>query len=121
MARILVVDDSNFARRVTRQTLEQAGHEVIEASNGLSALEQVFLDKPALILLDLTMEDMGGLEVLEQLRSANNEIPVIVVSADIQDSTEQVVRDAGAVGFLGKPVRPAALLNAVSAVTGAAR
>lgn len=116
MPHILVVDDSNYARRVTRQHLEQAGHRVTEAASGLSALEAFFLEQPALILLDLTMNDMGGLEVLEQLRAAESTVPVIVITADIQDTTAQIVRDAGATRFLGKPVAPATLLQAIDEV-----
>ena len=121
MTRILVVDDSNFARRTLRQTLERAGHTVIEASSGLGALESFFLEQPELVLLDLTMEDMGGVEVLEQLREAGATVPVIVISADIQPTTEKIVRDAGATEFVGKPVISENLLRAINDAVGAER
>ena len=63
-ARILVVDDSGFARRSLRQVLEAAGHSVDEAKDGHEALERYFLAKPDLVLLDMVMEGMNGLEVL---------------------------------------------------------
>lgn len=116
MAKILVVDDSNYARRVMCQVLQRAGHTTVEASSGLSALESIFLERPELMLLDLTMDDMGGLEVLKQLKDANSELPVIVISADIQASTAQIVHDAGALRFLGKPVDHATLLKTIDEV-----
>ena len=116
MPHILIVDDSNYARRVMRQTLEHAGHRVTEAGSGLSALEAFFLEQPALILLDLTMDDMGGLEVLQQLREAESQVPVIVITADIQESTSKLVQEAGATRFLGKPVSTATLLQAIDEV-----
>ena len=118
MSTILVVDDSNYARRMLRQTLEQAGYTVVEAGSGLGALESFSLQQPDLILLDLTMEDMSGLDVLEQLRQSGNEVPVIVISADVQQSTEKIVQDAGAVRFVGKPVAPAQLLRTVADFVG---
>ena len=120
MPTILVVDDSNYARRILRQTLEQAGYSVVEAGSGLGALESFALQQPDLILLDLTMEDMPGLEVLSKLRQSGNEVPVIVISADVQQSTEKIVQDAGAVRFVGKPVPPAVLLKTVADFVGKA-
>ena len=118
MCTILVVDDSNYARRILRQTLEQAGYKVVEAGSGLGALESFSLQQPDLVLLDLTMEDMSGLEVLEQLRQSGNNVPVIVISADVQQSTEKIVADAGAVRFVGKPVAPQHLLRTVADFVG---
>ena len=65
MAKILVVDDSSLARRSTRKILETAGYEVLEAENGLSALEQYYLEKPAAVVLDVTMKDVNA--QMEQL------------------------------------------------------
>ena len=113
MARLLVVDDSGYARRVHRQILESAGHEVLEASSGMSALERFSLDQPEAVLLDLSMEDIGGLDVLRQLREIDIGARVLVISADVQQSTERMVRSSGAMGFVGKPAAPAALLAAI--------
>lgn len=115
MATILVVDDSGYARRRLRQTLEAQGHAVIEASTGMSALESYAVHVPQLVMLDLTMEDMNGLEVLERLREINPAIRVIVVSADIQRSTTKQVAEAGAFRFLEKPPEPDEVIEAVNA------
>lgn len=118
MAVILVVDDSAYARRLMRKNLEAAQHEVIEADGGIAAIESYFLRRPDVVLLDLTMEDLSGLEVLRKLREMDANARVIVVSADVQSSTEDLVRDAGGNSFLGKPVPTDQLLSAISAAIG---
>ena len=114
MATILVVDDSGYARRVHRRILESGDHTVHEAATGLEALERYFLVKPDLVLLDLSMGDMSGLEVLRKLREMDAGVRVVVVSADIQRPTERLVAEGGALRFLGKPVVPETLLSTVS-------
>lgn len=121
MASIMIVDDSNYTRRTHRRILESDGHTVHEASSGLGALESYFVQRPDLVLLDLTMEDMSGLEVLQRLRQLAADARVIVISADVQRSTTQLVAESGALRFLGKPVSPDGLLEAVrSALDGSA-
>jgi two-component system, chemotaxis family, chemotaxis protein CheY len=113
MAQILVVDDSGYARKMMRKTLEQANHTVAEASGGMAAIESYYLSRPELVLLDLTMEDLGGLEVLRKLREIDAGARVIVVSADVQSTTAKLVEDAGAACFLGKPVDTKKLLDSI--------
>ena len=114
-AKILLVDDSGLARRGSRQMLESAGYTVAEAEDGLVALERYFLEKPDLVLLDLVMKGMNGLHVLKKLTEMDAAARVIVVSADVQDSSRQMAEAGGAVGFLNKPVDRASLLAAVAA------
>ena len=113
MATIMIVDDSNYTRRTHRRIVESAGHVVHEAATGMAAIESFFVHRPDLVLLDLTMEDMGGLEVLERLRALDAGARVIVISADVQRSTAKLVEDSGALRFLGKPVSADGLLTAV--------
>jgi two-component system chemotaxis response regulator CheY len=101
---VLVVDDSALARRRIRAILESAGYGVIEAEDGMSALERYFVDKPDLVVLDLVMKGMYGLEVLTKLREMDPSARVIVVSADVQTSSHEMVEQAGAAGFLMKPI-----------------
>ena len=116
MATIMIVDDSNYTRRTHRRIVESDGHVVHEAATGMAAIESFFVHRPDLVLLDLTMEDMGGLEVLERLQSLDAGARVIVISADVQRSTAKLVADSGALRFLGKPVSPEGLLGAVREV-----
>src|ERR1700704_3492614 len=103
-----------MARRAVRQMLESDGYEVAEAEDGLIALERYFLDKPDLVLLDLVMRGMNGLDVLEKLQQINGGVRVIVVPADVQDSSREMAASGGASGFLNKPVDRAGLLTAVA-------
>lgn len=117
-ARVLIVDDSGLARRNTRRMLEGAGYEVVEAEDGMAALERYFVDKPAVVILDLVMKGMYGLEVLAKIREMDPKARVIVVSADVQTSSKNLVADAGAAAFLNKPVHTEQLLAAVSQALG---
>lgn len=101
---ILVVDDSGLARRSIRQILEEMGHHVEEARDGAEAIERYFLHHHDLIVLDMVMEGMYGLEVLMKFKQLNADVRVIVVTADIQESTRAEVRAAGAVAMINKPV-----------------
>lgn len=115
-ATVLLVDDSGLARRGVRRILESAGYRVIEAEDGLSALERYALEKPDAVLLDLVMRGMYGLDVLAQLRQLDPDVRVIVISADIQTSSRDMVREGGASAFLTKPVEPGHLLETLTQV-----
>jgi two-component system, chemotaxis family, chemotaxis protein CheY len=112
--RVLVVDDSALSRRTLRHILEPAGYDVAEAEDGLSALERYYLDKPDVVLLDLVMKGMYGLEVINKLRELDADARIIVVSADIQTSSHDLVEQAGAKGFVNKPFDKADILEALS-------
>jgi two-component system chemotaxis response regulator CheY len=99
-----------------RRIVESAGHQVIEADEGAAGLEQFFLEKPDLVFLDLTMKDMYGLDVLGKLRELDPEARVIIASADIQDSTREMVETAGANAFINKPLSPEKVLQALESV-----
>src|SRR5262245_2779271 len=113
MTRILVVDDSGMSRRTLKKILEPAGHQITEAEDGIAALEHFYVDKPHLVLLDLTMTGMYGIDVLKKMREMDPEARVIVASADIQSSTRSMVEEAGASGFINKPFAVDEVLNAV--------
>ena len=101
--KILIVDDSSLSRRTLRRILETAEYEIVEADDGMVALETYFLEKPSLVLLDLVMKGMYGLDVLVKLREMDQQARVIVASADIQSSTRKLVDEAGALAFINKP------------------
>jgi two-component system, chemotaxis family, chemotaxis protein CheY len=114
--KILVVDDSSLARRLTRKILEELGHEVEEAPNGANALEQCALNRYDLVVLDMLMSGMYGLEVLEKLKELNPSLPVVVSTADIQRSTRDQVKAAGASAMVNKPVNPEELAEVLDVV-----
>ena len=114
-SKILIVDDSALSRRTLRRILETADYEVAEAADGMTALEAYFLEKPNLVLLDLVMKGMYGLDVLAKLREMDPDARVVVASADIQSSTRKLVDDAGALGFINKPFLTESVLEVVAA------
>ncbi|HEU4711733.1 MAG TPA: response regulator [Pyrinomonadaceae bacterium] len=113
--KVLIVDDSALSRRTLRRILESAGYEVVEADDGMTALELYFLEKPSLVLLDLVMKGMYGLDVLVKLREMDPKALVVVASADIQSSTRKLVDEAGALGFINKPFISQDVIAAVEA------
>ena len=119
--KVLIVDDSAMTRRNLRQILESAGCDVVEAENGLDALERYFLDKPDVVMLDLVMRGMYGLEVLQKLRELDPGARVVVVSADVQTSSQDMAGQAGAVAFINKPFDRTDILGALDAVLAGAR
>lgn len=104
-AKILIVDDSGLARKTVRQLLEELGHTVEEASDGAQALERYVLNRHDLVILDMVMHGMYGLEVLNKFQELNPKLPVIIASADIQKSTRELVKAAGAAAMVNKPLK----------------
>lgn len=115
-ANILIVDDSSLTRRTLRGLLEEMGHKVDDASDGTQALEAYFLRRPDLVILDMVMSGMYGTEVLTKIREMNPDARVIVATADIQQSTADQVKAAGAAGILNKPINKAKLTAALTTV-----
>ncbi|MDX2121103.1 MAG: ATPase, T2SS/T4P/T4SS family [Gemmatimonadota bacterium] len=115
--RLLVADDDPQMRRLIRAVLERDGMTVVEAEDGLEALDLVARGHFDLIVLDMDMPRLDGLGVLEELgvSVSTAQIPVIVLTARTGD-TEATVLDLGAQDFLSKPVRPTALSARVRAV-----
>lgn len=116
MAKILIVDDSNLSRRTLRSILEPQGHTIVEAKDGIAAIEQYFLEKPDLVLLDLVMPEIGGLEVLQKLREMDPQACIVIVSADIQTLTKEATAASGAKAFINKPISAVAVLSIVNQV-----
>jgi two-component system chemotaxis response regulator CheY len=120
-AKVLIVDDSALTRRTLRQILETAGYEVLEAENGLDALERYFLDKPDVVLLDLVMRGMYGLDVLQKIRELDPSARIVVVSADIQTSSQDLAGEAGAAAFINKPFDKSDILSALDTALAGTR
>jgi len=104
MARVLVVDDEPDAIDLLREFLTTKGYEVLAASNGEEALRKVKEDRPHLILLDVRMPKMSGLEVLGQVREIDREVGVIMVSAVNEEETGRKALKMGAFDYITKPL-----------------
>jgi CheY-like chemotaxis protein len=103
-AKILVVDDSGLARRLIRKILEELGHEVEDVPDGAQALERYLLNHHDVVMLDLLMHGMYGMDVLQKLRQLNPDLPIVIASADIQRTTRDQAKELGASAMINKPV-----------------
>lgn len=103
MAKILLVDDSRFQRKCMSRLLTDLGHEVSQAENGEMGLEMVQSVEPDMIITDLLMPVVDGIGLLRGLKEQDYKIPVVVVTADIQESSREECLQLGAYGFLNKP------------------
>ena len=112
--RILVVDDEPQIRRIMRETLTSAGYEVDDARNGVEGLEKVREFRPDLVLLDINMPDMSGIEVCEAIRN-DSSIGIIMLTVRKSDADKVAALDAGADDFVTKPFSTPELLARVRA------
>src|SRR5215470_10248217 len=101
--RILVIDDEGAIRDSLKMTLEYDGYEVVGAATGQEGLALAEREAPDLVLLDVKMPGMDGIEVLERLRNMNDQLPVIVISGHGTISTAVEATKKGAFDFVEKP------------------
>lgn len=108
---VLVVDDSPTIRRMVKVALADVGQRFVEAGTGLEAIEKLSLEPVDLIVLDLNMPDMHGIEVLKFVRRhpTYRTLPVIVLTTRGDDASRDLALAAGATAYLTKPFSPAAL------------
>jgi DNA-binding response OmpR family regulator len=113
--KILVVDDEAKIVKLVRSYLEQAGYTVVEAGDGQTALIQARREKPDLVVLDLGLPGIDGLEVARTLRR-ERDTPIIMLTARIEDTDKIVGLELGADDYMTKPFNPRELLARVRAV-----
>jgi two-component system chemotaxis response regulator CheY len=121
MHKILIVDDSATIRKMVRASLRPLGSaEFVEASSGLEAIEQIALGAIALMILDLNMPDLHGLDVLKFVRKhqASRHIPVVVLTTRGDDFSRETALAAGATQYLTKPFVPQVLLSTARDLLG---
>ena len=105
MPSVLIADDSGTVRKSLAGQFEAEGFTALEAEDGLQTIEKIRSYAPDCVILDLLMPEMGGLEVLKKLKEENIKVPVVVLSADIQNTTREKCMELGAVDFINKPLR----------------
>lgn len=119
MAKILIVDDAAFMRKVIRDTLSTAGYtDLEEAVDGQDAVEKYFQIHPDLVLMDITMPNMDGLDALKTIRSQDPNANVVMCSAMGQEAMVVEAVQAGIKDFIVKPFKSDRLLKTVSSVVG---
>ena len=112
---VLVVDDDDIIRRVVRTVLEADDFEVVEAKDGDEAIQRVSTDHPLVVVLDVMMPGLDGVEVCRRVRADGTK--VLMLTARDDADVEQASKDAGADGFLAKPFSSVELLDKVEQLT----
>lgn len=113
---ILIVDDETNVRLMLHTALASAGYSVIEAEDGQAALRRLRETACSLVLLDLKMPRMGGMELLQELRSNGNVVPVVMLTAHGSIHDAVAAMKLGAIDFVAKPITPEALRKVVADV-----
>jgi two-component system chemotaxis response regulator CheY len=118
VARILVVDDSTTMRQMVSFTLTDAGHEVTEAPDGLKALEAAKGKKFDLVITDVNMPGMNGLDLVKSLRGLGEFkfTPILVLTTESGQDVKSRGREAGATGWIVKPFSPEVLIQTLRKV-----
>ena len=104
MSKLLIVDDELDVREFAKNFFRKRGIDVKIASGGKEALQIIDADKPDLVLLDIAMEEMSGLEVLRILRQNKNDIKVIMVTGAVEEETVNEANSWGIRGYIHKPL-----------------
>ncbi|MDG6102068.1 response regulator [Dactylosporangium aurantiacum] len=118
MTAILVADDDMDIRDLVAFKLEQAGYDVVAVDNGLAALTEATKNPPDLVVLDVMMPGMSGIDVCRQLRldAGTKALPIILLTARAQEGDVEVGFGAGADDYIVKPFSPRELVSRVEAV-----
>lgn len=121
--KVLLVDDDPVILRLLQVNFEMEGYTVICANDGVEGLEKARSERPDIVLLDIMMPRMDGLEVTRKLKGSDEtrHIPIILLSAKAQASDVQVGREMGADDYLTKPFDPLELLDRVNELLEATR
>ncbi len=120
LKRIMTVEDSTSLRQMVSFTLQDAGYDVVEAEDGQDALDKLAVSGVDMVLTDMNMPNMNGVELTESLRldPAFRFIPVVFLTTESQMQKKQAAKNAGATGWIVKPFKPEQLVRVVKKVLG---
>ena len=115
---IMVVDDSTSVRKMVAFTLENAGYSVVEAENGMDALEKLNGSRVNMFIVDLNMPHVNGFELTRSVRAMNEYkfTPIVMLTTESLDVKKQEGKAAGATGWITKPFKPDQLIGVVKKV-----
>jgi two-component system cell cycle response regulator DivK len=113
--RILVVEDNKLDMRLLKDILEGSGYETLQAADGLKAIDLAFASLPDLILMDIQLPEISGLEVTRRLRGddRSRRIPIVAVTAFAMGWHEREALDSGCDAYISKPISVLGFLNTV--------
>ena len=115
---VLVADDNEVAQRLCKRVLEKAGYGVLIAADGLQAVDIALKQRPAMILMDVAMPGIDGLEAMKRIKTEVPTMPIVIASAHSMASDRERFLAAGADNVLSKPFRLADLVAIVQALAG---
>ena len=118
MAKVLVVDDASFMRMRMTKLLTENGYEVEEAENGAEAVAKYQDSKPDLVLMDITMPVMDGIEAVKKIKEADADANIIMCSAIGQQAMVIEALKAGAKDFIVKPFQADRIIESIERVLG---
>ncbi|HEY7745032.1 MAG TPA: response regulator [Desulfuromonadales bacterium] len=116
--KIMTVDDSPTIRQMLGMALKGAGYEVVEAENGKDALNKLETEKVSMLITDLNMPQMNGIDLIRSVRQSPGLrfLPIIMLTTETQEAKRQEGKAAGASGWIVKPFKPEQLLKVVQMV-----
>jgi two-component system, chemotaxis family, chemotaxis protein CheY len=116
--KVLTVDDASTMRKMIALTLKTAGYEVVEAADGLEALDLISKTEVDMMILDVNMPNMNGIELVRRVRTSPKHCrtPIIMLTTETQESLRTEARSAGATGWINKPFKQDHLVGAVGKV-----
>src|ERR1700730_6575513 len=116
MPKILVIDDEADMRFAVRMLLERSGHSVVEAENGESALARIDEGRPDLVLLDMRLPGMDGIQILQKIREKQKDLPIIMVTGYGNVELAEQAIQLGADHYLSKPFHNKELIEVIQQI-----
>lgn len=116
MTTILSIEDSDFERKVIEDMMEEKEYDLLQAKNGQEGIDKYKENDPDLVLLDLRLPDIDGLDVFEKLKDYDSGIKTIIVSIVREDETIEEAKDLGAKEYVEKPIDEEELMNTIEEV-----
>ena len=116
MAEIAICDDSSFTRKMIINILKTEGHSFVDTDDGDSLLNILREKQFDCIFLDLLMPNKSGFDILKELKNRGNKCPIVIISADTQETTKQMCLSLGASAYLNKPPQKEELIQTLKKI-----
>jgi CheY-like chemotaxis protein len=115
---IMIVEDNERNRRLLRVLLKSKGYRITEAKNGHEALKAFDIERPDLILMDIQLPEMDGLELIRIFKNKTDEIPIIAVTAYAMKGDRERILSSGCDGYVSKPIDTRKLTQVIATTLG---
>lgn len=121
--KILIVEDNEINMKLIRTILSSKGHLLIEASDGEEALQSIVMERPDLVLMDIQIPKIDGLEATRRIRAMEDlkDTPIIALTAHAMEGDKEKILDAGCDGYIAKPINTRAFLSEIESIIAGRR